>query len=238
MNSTANACSKAYKLTMPQKRDIASQTALTFPPELPKEVEDLLKKYHLIDDGDETQTCEAEAIDTSQSNTSMMESNEFMNFSTLRRQLFIRTATPCEGETPEQSISLSPPPLTPELTKSICEDHEGESRKSIDSFGDRDNFEWHLSPIQPFSPGNVSMLSESGHGKTPSRGQGSKKLMKKGKNLHSSFCLMQSEDLQGEEILPEIAPKGRFGRFDSGFPADDEESKLSAEYMSDFNMQF
>lgn len=238
-NSTVNACSKAYK-EVPDKREIASQTALTFPPELPKEVEDLLKKYHFITD--DTQSLQSEDSDESQNNRSMMD------ISTLRRKLFInRPETPSEGSTTNHSINLSPAPGTPELTRSVCEVTKHETVKSIDSFGsDHDNFDWQLSPIQALSPVNVSsndvsMVSELGHDKTPLRGQSCKKLKKKGKNLHSSFCLIQSssEDLQSEVFLSETvqAPK-RFGRFDSGFPGDDEESKLSAENMSEFIMQF
>lgn len=231
-------------LTMPQKREIATQTAITFPPKLPKEVEDLLKKYHFLDTDDETQSCETEALNTtSQSDRSMMD------ISTLRRKLFInRPQSPCDGYSPDGSIILSPAPGTPELTKS-CDFTNNETAKSIDSFGsERDNFDWQLSPIQALSPVNlsnndVSMLSENGHVNTPSRGQSCKNLKKKGKNLHSSFCqIMQSssEDLHGEEFLSETiqVPK-RFGRSDSGFPVDDEESKFLVENMSEYNnMQF
>lgn len=229
---------------MPQTREIASQTALTLPPELPKEVEDLLMKYNIIYSNDKTQSFEKETLDTtSQSNQSMMD------VSTLRRKLFInRPTTPSDGYAFDNSnLNLSPAPRTPELTKS-CDVLDGEASKN-DSFGSEpDNFDWQLSPIRAFSPANlssndVSMLSENGHDKTPSRGQGCKK--PKGKNLHSSFCLIMqnsSDDLHGEEFLPAESIKGpvtkqTFRRFDSGFPADDEESKLSVENMSDI-MQF
>lgn len=200
------------------KIDVATQTALTLPAKLPKEVEDLLKKYQLFDnENDETDSAETEALDsTSQSNRSMMD------VSTLRRKLFInRPTTPTDNFMHDelQNADLSPAPRTPELSRGNC-DRQTTSGPFGSEFGE-------LSPISPIymSSNDVSMLSEFGNDRTPSRGHGCKKLKKKGKNLSESFCLLQNsidfKDLQDSTEAPK--------RFDSGCPTD-EDSRLSMQF--------
>lgn len=198
-----------------QKNEIATQTSITLPPTLPKEVENLLKKYQFMDeDNDEMDNCEMEALDvTSHSNRSMMD------VSTLRRKLFIiRPATPTDEFKPDElcNADLSPAPRTPELTRG-SNDHPANSGSFGSEFGE-------LSPISSInmSSNDVSMLSECGKERTPSRGNGCKKMRKKGKNLSESFCLFQNSD---EFKDSNEAPK----RFDSGFPTD-EDSKLSMQF--------
>lgn len=221
------------------KREIASQTVLTFPPILPKEVEELLKNYHYIDNND----ADLKEFDsTTDSNRSMMD------ISTLRRKLFInRPESPCCSSLEFLGVNLSPAPQTPELTLS-CQAMNSATRRdsfSCDMFGE-------LSPIQacssPMISNDISMTSDFGH-ETPSRRNfGRKTLQKKGKNLSESFCLLQndffdeaSSENQVVEAIKEFPQNSfsvihsesvplRFGRFDSGFPADDD-SKLSAEFM-------
>lgn len=210
-------------------RNADSQTVLTFPPILPKEVEDILKKYGLAD-GNQSQEDEDDTLDSNDLGRSMMD------VSTLRRKLFInRIETPPTEEYPNFDVHLSPAPRTPQLVKNSSEVKEA-SVKSIDSFGS-DMF-GELSPIRAGSPLNVSsndisMISEYGHEKTPSRRQGGRNL-KKGKNLSESFSLFESEEfkenLDIEDLLPSksIEPV-KFARFDSGFS--DVDTKLSHEFM-------
>lgn len=214
----------------PKRSDAASQTALTFPPTLPKEVEELLKKYQFFEDDE--------------ANESIDKNGSMMDISTLRRKLFIQKPdSPQLDDYEDESfgVHLSPPPRTPELTTG-CDDNAVNSAnlKGNDSFGS-DMF-GELSPIRACSSpeihsNDVSMMSDCGHEKTPSRGYFSRK--KKGKNLSESFCLLQHEFT--EEFTEGFAekdntivkePPKRFTRFDSGFSAD-EDSKFSAE-----NMQF
>lgn len=196
-----------------EKKEAASQTLFTFPPKLPKEVEDVLRKYQLLnDENDETENYETETLDlTTQSNRSMMD------VSTLRRKLFINRPTTPNDFVPDElyNVDLSPAPRTPELTNKSC-DRPATNGSFGSEFGE-------LSPISPInmSSNDVSMMSECGNDRTP-RGFGCKKMKKKGKNLSESFCLLQhSEEFKDHHDSIE-APK----RFDSGFPTD-EDSKLS-----------
>lgn len=234
VNSTAKASDSVPsndKQTDFAKRDVESQTTLTFPSVLPQEVEEVLKKFNIInDDG-----CEniAKQEDDNEENRSMMD------VSTLRRKLFIN-----RPDSPETNLStydcynvnLSPPPRTPELAGKESSAREIGINCESDSFGDMFG---EISPIEVLSPGfnnsvtDVSMTSDC-HEKTPSRREACIRL--KRKNLSESFCLMQnSEDFQDqiEDLLPEtrsVCPIKSFGRFDSGFPAE-EDSKFSSEYM-------
>lgn len=205
----------------PKRSDAASQTALTFPPKLPKEVEDLLKKYQFFEDED--------------ANESIDKNGSMMDISTLRRKLFIQkpdSPQPEDYDDESFGVHLSPPPRTPELTTG-CDDNAANSAnlKGNDSFGS-DMF-GELSPIRKCSSPeiyshDVSMMSDCGHEKTPSRGYFSRK--KKGKNLSESFCLLQhefTEEFTENTIVKE--PPKRFTRFDSGFSADDNSTE---------NMQF
>lgn len=232
VNSTAlisnNLPQAEHEKNCPERSDAASQTALTFPSKLPKEVEELLKKYHFFE--------EDEANESQDKNGSMMD------ISTLRRKLFIQKPESPEPEdyADDESfgVHLSPPPRTPELTIG-CDDNavNRANPKSNDSFGS-DMF-GELSPIRKCSSpqinsNDISMMSDCGQEKTPSRGFISRK---KGKNLSESFCLLQHEFDDNENGFAEkdttiVKEPKRFARFDSGFPAD-EDSKLSAE-----NMQF
>lgn len=213
------------------KCDIGSQTSLTFPPKLPKEVEELLKRYQFVDDDNES---------LNSSNRSMMD------LSTLRRKLFINhPESPIYFMPAESSgIHLSPPPRTPELTENCHKQAlSSATSKGNDSFS---TMFGELSPITTCGSSevsnDVSMMSDFGQEKTPRR-QGCKKLKKKGKNLSESFCQLQNEfnddifsDKENQieatmrELKPDIREPTRLGRFDSGFSAD-EDSKLSAEFM-------
>jgi hypothetical protein len=252
VNSTALLAEPSESPAYELKRDIATQTALTFPPILPKEVEDLLKKYRFIENN-ESQRCEELEDDTlditSQSNKSMMD------ISVLRRKLFINRPESPSDDMPYETfgaqlhLEFSPPPRTPELSRS-CNKAPVDSAalKSNDSFGS-DMF-GELSPIQacssPSFSNDVSMISDRGQEQTPSR-KGCRRLKKKGKNLSESFCLLQNEfngcsnddgvlsdkenqidSIVTREIVSD--PPKRFARFDSGF-SNDEDSKLSADFM-------
>lgn len=227
LNSTSlvsTTCTAEFS-AKPKVREVSSQTAVTFPPILPKEVEDLLKKYHFIDNNDETESCEKE-VDTS-----------MMDISTLRRKLFIlRPETPTDEYFgfDSQRLDLSPAPGTPELTQ-CCDDKSGANQTNNDSYGS-DMF-GELSPIQHCTPvstsNDVSMLSEYGSDKTPSRRQTCKRFKKKGKNLSESFCFL-SDDFKENNVDNLLSdsfdrPK-RFARFDSGFADKEEDSKL-ADFM-------
>lgn len=226
--STANAVTR---------KEIACQTQLTLPPQLPREVEAMLRKYNMLTDNDHDEM--ANTSDLAAGNSSMM------NISTLRKKLFIQHTespeihdrSPCAVAT----VSLSPPPRTPDLK--IC-DHDAASdvlnsakfkvnSTSIDLFGE-------LSPIQKLSPCELSPCNMSidvsmrSNDKTPLR------VLRKypKKNLSESFCLMQEDDDgELEENEASIAQtfdedkrnfhgnssngRIRFGRFDSGFANDD-----------------
>lgn len=94
-------------------RDISTQTALSFPPNLPKEIEDLLEKYQLSEEACNNNDNVKDDLEVSNNDRSMMD------ISTLRRKLFINRPL-----TPENSdecfavhLNLSPAPKTPELTR-------------------------------------------------------------------------------------------------------------------------
>lgn len=240
INSTAMLPFKADQAA--EKRDAYTQTSLTFPPKLPKEVEEVLMKYNLMNDDDSGQGHEEsdESFDAS--------SRSMMDISTLRRKLFINP--PHDSPVGESSpkivyADLSPPPKSPQLgnAPNSCELKNATLRRSgsfgCDLFGE-------LSPIRPGSPFNnsfndVSMLSDFGGQETPSGRKSCLKLKKKGKNLSESFLLLQSEEFEENvEVLKIDPPKTRrFARYDSGFPADDEDSKFPAcfETQNDY-MQF
>lgn len=222
VNSTALISNNlpSAELLRPEKSDQSSQTTLSFPPKLPKELEDLLKKYEFIEE------------ETDCANGSMMD------ISTLRRKLFIQAPESPE-EFNEESFcgDLSPPPRTPELTKD--KNTTSSQECANDSFGS-DMF-GELSPIRkcssPQVSADVSMVSDFGH-ETPSRGFYRKK---KGKNLSESFLSLQHEFDEKENNQTIVKEAKRFARFDSGFP-NDEDSKLSSttELATDGmeNMQF
>jgi len=148
MSSTAMAMS--HQSEIPSfKRDIATQTALTFPPILPKEVENVLKKYNLLLNHEEEPSS---ALDCSVDNND----RSMMDVSTLRRKLFIKPPESPPRISGDDSfaldINLSPAPKTPELTRSSIRETIGSApmMRSNDSFGS-DMF-GELSPIQCASP--------------------------------------------------------------------------------------
>lgn len=209
---------------------MASQTLYTFPPTLPRELEELLKKYHIVDcDADMTTTGFLD--NTSDSNRSMMD------VSVLRRKLFINhpESPECDDTSDEcfgADLNFSPPPRTPELTR-YSDDKAVNSatptRKRNDSFGDMFG---ELSPIRSCSSPvevthDISMLSDCGKEQTPS-GRKGRALKTKGKNLSESFTIAQNDVFADKNQVDELLTKPkRFGRFDSGFDADE-----------DSNMQF
>jgi protein aurora borealis len=150
--SSCHNISKIRKIK--ESRDVTTQTAVSFPPNLPKEIEDLFKKYQL--ENDAATPCNNENDDDNQS--------LMMDISTLRRKLFIKP--PESPETPllcgddNFAIHLSPAPKTPELTGCA---HSQDDSLSSDMFGDmspislrNDSFN-HSSPI---SCNDISMASE------------------------------------------------------------------------------
>jgi len=207
-----------------QKRDIASQTVLTFPPTLPKEIEDLLKNFR-YNDNQENRNFEETLDTTNQSDRSMMD------ISVLRRKLFISHESPVVQESFGSHLNLdfSPPPRTPELTTSCV--NSGTLRCS-DSFNS-DMF-GELSPIRacssPAFTNDISMISDCAQEKTPkTKGKALKK--KKGKNLSQSFCQIEQfpddkESLIENPLLPESQP-----HFDSGFSDEKSVSHKLSELM-------
>ncbi|XP_070507789.1 protein aurora borealis [Chironomus tepperi] len=219
------------------KRDMTTQTALSFPPNLPREIEDLLKKYQ-INDEDENDENELPSNDRS-----------MMDISTLRRKLFIQ-----RPETPENdfilddafAVNLSPAPKTPELTRRTdsfvsSQNNNGDAFDAIngDMFGElspiRNEFSNNCSPAM--SSNDISMTSDAGRDFTPSSRRCSK--LKK-KKLSESFSLLQNElndDSDDKENFVNEFPvpnKDRrlFGRFDSGFENGDSNNySFSAEFM-------
>lgn len=218
-----------------QRHDVASQTVYSFPPILPKEIEDLLKKFrHDESQENEFNTTVKCLLDTSsQSNRSMMD------VSVLRRKLFInRPDSPECDDMPRESfgshLNFSPPPRTPELTRN-CDDQVVNSATKMrdDSFGDMFG---ELSPIRSCSSPaefshDISMLSDCGKEQTPSIRR-NRNLKAKRKNLSESFTKFKDEVLSDKENQMEdlLTKPIRFERFDSGFSAD-EDFKASAEFM-------
>lgn len=142
------------------KRDMTTQTALSFPPNLPREIEDLLKKYTINDDDeDESDENELPANDRS-----------MMDISTLRRKLFIqRPETPDNDYSLDDAfaVNLSPAPKTPELTRSSftsSQNNKGDAFEAIngDMFGElspiRNDYSNNCSPAM--SSNDVSMTSD------------------------------------------------------------------------------
>lgn len=214
-----------------QSRDTFTQTSISFPPILPKEVEDVLKKYRFINTEDSQ--ADDETLDSSQCSRSMMD------VSTLRRKLFmIRPQTPSDDYElfDSQKVQLSPAPRSPQVLCNSSELKGNSFGAGDDSFGS-DMF-GELSPInKPRTPtiassNDVSMLSDLGHEKTPARGH---RRQRKGKNLSESFMLQDEFKENIEDLLPVTDNAKRFGRFDSGFSVDDD-SKFLTE--SQFSMQF
>jgi len=133
------------------KRDMTTQTALSFPPNLPREIEDLLKKYQ-ISDVDENDENELPANDRS-----------MMDISTLRRKLFIQ-----RPETPENdfilddafAVDLSPAPKTPELTRSSFMSSQNNNGDAFEAINNSDMF-GELSPIRNEFSNNCSPAMSS-----------------------------------------------------------------------------
>lgn len=121
-----------------EQRDNSTQTAITLPPILPEELENMLKKFNLISD------CES----TEPGDVSMMD------ISTLRRKLFISHHSENDADEDSLAVHLSPAPKTPELTLKIDDRHIISSaalqNMPNDSFGS-DMF-GELSPIGSCSP--------------------------------------------------------------------------------------
>lgn len=210
------------------KKETSTQTQLSFPPVLTKEIEDLLKKFQVNDEGH---------ADTQESND-----NSMMDISTLRRKLFIPNIdSPELDEYQLDAVSLSPPPRTPDLDFNYRERDQGDVITSANFIKDNcvggDMF-GELSPIQKLSPVsscNVSSMDVSmkSNEKTPSRVFNRRTYPKK--NLSESFCMMQNIDYEENEefnfierksstsLIPSTSTsKVQFARFDSGFPFDDD----------------
>lgn len=219
-----------------QRHDVASQTVYSFPPILPKEIEDLLKKFR----HDESQENEFNTTEKCYLNTSSQSNRTMMDISVLRRKLFINhpDSPECEDSIPSESfgahLNFSPPPRTPELTRNADDQVvNSATQKSNDSFGDMFG---ELSPIRSCSSPtelthDISMLSDCGREQTPSLRR-YRNLKTKGKNLSESFTKFKDEVLcDKENQLDDLLTKPkRFERFDSGFSAD-EDFKASAEFM-------
>jgi hypothetical protein len=130
---------------------MTTQTALSFPPNLPREIEDLLKKYQISDE-DENDENELPANDRS-----------MMDISTLRRKLFIQ-----RPETPENdfilddafAVNLSPAPKTPELTRSSFMSSQNNNGDVFEPINNSDMF-GELSPIRNEFSNNCSPAMSS-----------------------------------------------------------------------------
>lgn len=196
-----------------QTRDTATQTALTFPLEMPKDVEDCLKNHRLFNEDEADDTVNSSVID----------------IPTLRRKLFINSH-PETPELPKCYDDLSPAPRTPQLKVA---NRSGTSDRMDISFGS-DMF-GELSPIHGVkncsSFNDVSILSDN---QTPP----GRRKPGRGKNLSESFSVLQySEELKENiELSLEIDQPKRFGRFDSGFLGD-EDSKCTFVLNSNEFMQ-
>lgn len=110
---------KINKISDKSVRENSTQTAITFPPSLPKEIEDLFKRFQVNEN--EKQPSYANNDDEDDINDKSM-----MDISTLRRKLFIKppespemSANSCTDDT--FAIHLSPAPRTPQLRKTIYE---------------------------------------------------------------------------------------------------------------------
>lgn len=140
------------------KRDMTTQTALSFPPNLPREIEDLLKKYQINDQNENDDDNELPANDRS-----------MMDISTLRRKLFIKCP-----ETPEKdsfilddsfAVNLSPPPKTPDMTRNSfmsSQNNNCDAFEAINSdmFGELSPIRNEFSNSPAMSSNDISMTSD------------------------------------------------------------------------------
>ncbi|CRK96707.1 CLUMA_CG009956, isoform A, partial [Clunio marinus] len=174
--------------------DAVSQTNISFPRKLPKAIEDLLQSFS-CETRDEVKSSEEE-------DSANQHDNSMMEISELRRKLFIdhhAESSPRESESPLKNVHLSPPPRTPELTKSNvmeddCFEYEMFGKLSPIYACSSPQVSPDISPI-PATSNDVSMLSNYACDATPFRKNCRKKLVKKlcGKNLSESFGQLESE---------------------------------------------
>lgn len=123
-----------------KRRDITTQTALSFPPNLPREIEDLLRQYQINDTTDDKLDLVKDDVD---GNSSMMD------ISTLRRKLFIQCPESPEYVSDEAfaaNVNLSPAPKTPELTRSSFMSSQAKNNENAFDVINGDMF-GELSPI-------------------------------------------------------------------------------------------
>lgn len=176
VSSSINSNCHTNKPSDKNKREIATQTALSFPPILPKEIEDLLQRYHVSED-DSACNINSDFENTDNGDGDGGANDEsMMDICTLRRKLFIKTPDSPEltfrGRCSDDAFAahLSPAPKTPQLTKSIPilklpSYHDGENSLSSDMFGELSPI---LMPVGCFdcsspmsSPNNdISMISD------------------------------------------------------------------------------
>lgn len=260
VNSTALSHKKKspVKEDCVQKRNNFAQTTLTFPPDLPKEVEDVLKKYSIFNE-DQQQNL---SLDHSMSDTD--KSNQFMDISTLRRKLFGAKHIPQEvdsddldspiiirniSRTPARSPDLGLHEIKAKMDDSLCSEMFGElspiSNNPTPSAKKKKNNENQMSVELDNSEEDDLVLSQSfekekdndfdisSEQTTPTRKtRASRKGKLRGKNLSTSFCLLQNEF--DEEFGANEKENHRFitrkptifRRMDSGFN-DESSSNLS-----------
>lgn len=153
------------------KSDISTQTALSFPPNLPREIEDLLRKYTIKTDENDHDCnnisyskCEKNMTEGDELQGENEDRSSMMDISTLRRKLFIQ-----RPETPENdfnlpddeafAINLSPAPKTPELTRSSFMSSQNNGSDTFEAIND-DLF-GQLSPIRNNDSNNCSPAMSS-----------------------------------------------------------------------------
>lgn len=197
-----------------QKRDMLTQTDLSFPPNLPKEVEDCFKKFTQNFDDDCNNVKRSDEEREEDAETSFNGDRSMMDISTLRRKLFINHV---EESSERESLNyedfgrdlnnLSPAPCSPEFELSRQKRNSFEtsvdehSIKANNTLADQIFGEMspianlsHSSPIMSSSMQDISMSSDfAGRDYTPIASRHRSNKLKK-KRLSDSFSMLHNEE--------------------------------------------